>query len=40
MTKGFLELKVERQMSSDHLLIALEANLSDIEGVAISFLRL
>ena len=40
MTKRFLELNVKRFMSSEHLVIALETNLSDVVGVAISFLRL
>ena len=40
VTKRFLELNVEILMSSEHLVIALQANLSDAVGVAISFSRL
>ena len=40
LTRRFLELNVEMLMSSEHLVIALKANLSDVVGVAISFSRL
>ena len=40
VTNCFLELNVEKPMSSEHLVIALEANLSDVIGFAISFSRL